>query len=88
MQFRIVDLDSGKFRDTENLYDKLQLCWLHGFLDNDRAVLSDEHAIWILDTGGNLRLRELFRLNELPSNEQSKVNAAEEKQDYPCGRHR
>ncbi len=66
-QFRVVDLNSGTFRDTENLYDKLQLCWLHGFLENDRAVLSDEHAIWILDTNGNLRLRELFRLSELAS---------------------
>jgi hypothetical protein len=64
LRFRVIDLGSEKFRDTENLDDKVQMCWLRGFLDNDRAVLSDEHAVWILDTGRNLRLREVFRLND------------------------
>jgi len=63
LRLRVVDLESGKWRDTENLYEHLQLCWLHGFLNRNAAVLSDEHAVWILDTGINLRLRELFRLN-------------------------
>jgi len=61
---RIIDLDSGKFRDTENLYDTMEVCWLRGFLDHERALISDEHALWVLSTiRGNLQLRELFRLN-------------------------
>lgn len=70
-RLRIIDLDSGKYRDTANLYKQMQLCWLGGFLDGDRAVLSDEHAVWILDTGKDLRLRELFRLNELETFKES-----------------
>lgn len=64
-RLRVIDLESGKYRDTENIYERLQLCWLRGFLDNDRAILSDEHAVWLLDTERGLRLEEFFRLNEV-----------------------
>ncbi|MDY0165076.1 MAG: hypothetical protein RBS80_00945 [Thermoguttaceae bacterium] len=63
LQFRVVDLESGTFRDTENHYGRLPLCWLQGFLDGERVLLSDDRALWTLDTG-NLRLRELFRIAE------------------------
>ncbi len=60
--FRVIDLDSGNYRDSENVADDIDSNGLVGFLDDDRAVVSDAVGIWVLDTGKDLRLTRLFQL--------------------------
>ena len=63
-QFCVVDLGTGQMRTTRNLIDDMDYVFAWGFIDNDRAIVSDSHAIWELDTRGSLRMKEIFRLND------------------------
>jgi hypothetical protein len=62
-RFCTIDLGTRQIRTTRNLIGVMDYVFAWGFIDNDRVIVSDSHAIWELDTRGCMRMRELFRLN-------------------------
>lgn len=63
-QFCVIDLETRQIRTTRNLIDVMDYVFAWGFIDNDRVIVSDSHAIWELDTRGSLQMTEVFRLND------------------------
>jgi hypothetical protein len=66
-QFRVIDLESGNVRNTQNLYGRIACRFLQGFLGADRALLADDYALWVLEIGKEVRLTELFRISDDPN---------------------
>ena len=66
VRFRVVDLESGKYRDTRRFSGELAECRLAGFINDRDVILSSDCAIYSIDiTAGILTNPKLvFELNK------------------------
>lgn len=65
-RYRVIELESGRFRDTNALDDWNDTLFtrLVGFVNEKDVAIAGKHAIYVLETTGQLQQRELFRLNK------------------------
>jgi hypothetical protein len=61
----VADLDSGSTRESGNLTEVIEgIAGIWGFVNDTQMIVSDASRIWLLDTSGDLKLKELFCLTE------------------------